>query len=140
VNSKGHEVVSRACKEAGIRLDLIHGLSFETCMKRKGSAVLGIDEVVSPLYHRSGLEFLSQGVPCICSYDKFTIDCLYQAIGTKNMPFINASKRNLSDIIKGLMEGKELHDRSRVARFWMEKWYHPRRLLNRYLEVYEHGN
>lgn len=140
VNAKGPEVVKKACKEADARLDLIHGLSFETCMRKKGTAVLGIDEVVSPLYHRSGLEFLSQGVPCICSFDKFTIECLYQAIGTKSMPFINASKRNLPDIIKGLIAGKELEDRGSVARFWMEKNYHPEKLLRRYLEVYENGN
>jgi hypothetical protein len=108
-------------------------------MKHKRLAMLGIDEVVTPLYHRSGLEFLSQGVPCICSHDYFTRECLKEATGADNMPFMNANPKTLSTHIADFM-GQPEEDRKRLSEYvrgWMMKYYHPRELLKRYLEVYE---
>jgi hypothetical protein len=138
VNKKGIQEVQRACKNR-FPLDTIIGQSFEECMKHKRLAMLGIDEVVTPLYHRSGLEFLSQGVPCICSHDEFTRECLKEATGADSMPFMNANPKSLSTIIAEYM-GQPEEDRKRLSEYvrdWMVKYYHPRELLKRYLEVYE---
>jgi len=136
VNDKGVRQVERACRN--LPLDLIHGVKFTDCLKRKNRAWVGIDEVISPLYHRSGLEFLSQAVPCVCSYDDFTRDCLEEAVGTRDVPFIQARPDTLAKALKQMID-MEIHEYSEhacAARLWMEKWYHPRDLLQRHLAVY----
>jgi len=138
VNKKGIPEVTRACK-GHFTFDLISGTSFEECMKRKRKAWLGIDEIVTPLYHRSGLEFLSQGVPCICSHDEFTASCLKEVTGAECVPFINANKDTLRKVISDHMAKpvEELQQMGRDARAWIEEYYHPRALLQRYFEVYQ---
>ena len=136
-NKKGIPEVTRACCD--YKLVIIIGKMFEDCMRRKQEAMLGIDEVISPLYHRSGLEFLSQGTPCICSYDDFTKNCLKEATGSDVMPFINSSPETLRNTIQEYMKrpNNEKEQMGKEARAWIEKYYHPRDLLKRYFEVYK---
>jgi hypothetical protein len=138
VNRKGVQEVEHACKDT-FELELIFSCTFEECMRRKRRAQLGIDEVVSPLYHRSGLEFLSQGTPCICSYDDFTASCLKEAVGSDTVPFINSSPTTLRDTIRRYMglpdDVKE--QQGKEARAWIDKYYNPRRLLERHVEIWK---
>jgi hypothetical protein len=140
VNRKGIPEVQRACKIA-FSLDMITGTPFEHCLKRKRRSMLGIDEVVTPLYHRSGLEYLSQGTPCICSSDEFTRTSLKAATGADRFPFIDAKPGNLAEVIRGFMitPADERKAMSAEARNWMKTYYHPRDLLKRYLDVYNAG-
>ncbi len=136
VNDKGVDVVTKAMR--GFRSQLISKQSFETAMRMKQRAQLGIDEVSTPMYHRSGLEFLSQGVPCICSYNEDTERVLKNAVGSYVMPFVKSDCSNLHDTIKAyfmLSDGSKRAESIR-ARAWIETFYHPRDLLKRYLEVY----
>lgn len=137
VNTKGIPETCRALK--GVEhLDLIQGATFEDCLRKKRTASLGIDEVVTPLYHRSGLEYLSQGTPCICHMDEFTERTLRDATGSSVNPFIDATKDNLREVARTFMrlpaDAKE--QQGQLAREWMEKYYHPKVLLQKYLAVY----
>jgi len=141
VNRKGIEETVKGM--SGVyQYDLISETPFQECLKRKSVCRLGIDEVVTPLYHRSGLEFLSQGTPCICSYDAFTEQTLKDATGSPTMPFLNAVPDNLRSVISRYFKDFTIDDRQELgkyARRWMEHYYHPRRLLKLYFDVYEKG-
>jgi len=136
VNRKGIEEVKRGCR--GASLDLICGVPFKECLKRKQQAKLGIDEVVTPMYHLSGLEFLAQGTPCICSYTAQTRDVLLQATGADRMPFLNAKHNTLQSRIDWWLElsEEEKKELGRDARAWFDEFYHPRQIIEKHLAVY----
>lgn len=138
VNRKGIPQVEAACRRV-VKLDKIHHATFENCMKRKQRARLGIDEVVTPMYHRSGLEFLSQATPCVCSYNADTERVLLEATGADRMPFINSTPSGLRGFLVTYFQQPEVLRRtmSQEAREWIEKYYHPKELIKRHLEVYE---
>ncbi len=134
-NEKGVDEVKSACKD--VTLDLINGISFDDCLRRKKTSILGIDEVVKPYYHLSGLEFLSQGTACICSYDSLAADNLREATGSATVPFLNADPDNLRELVRGVMSNKELlRSAGTESRYWMENFYHPKDILSRYLDFY----
>jgi len=135
VNKKGVDEVERACKD--VDLEVITKVSFEECLRRKRKSVLGVDEVVTPYYHLSGLEFLSQGTACICSHDDFTSEILKEATGSETVPFLNANPKNLKELVDGVTGDKELLQSAGIeSRYWMETFYHPKDILNRYFEFY----
>lgn len=123
----------------GTRYDLISSTQFEVCLKRKAVCMLGIDEVVTPMYHLSGLEFLAQGTPCICSYTEETERGLKQATGSDVMPFLQASAETLAEVVKAYWStSNRVREQMGIkARAWFDEFYHPRRLIWRYVdEVY----
>jgi hypothetical protein len=137
VNRKGIPLTTNSM--VGFRHDIIHGVRFEECLRRKRICRLGIDEVVTPMYHRSGLEFLSQGTPCICSTTAKTDRVLMEATGCDAVPFINSTPGTLRQKI--VWYWKELDDAERQemglqARAWMVEYYHPNMLIRKHLEVY----
>jgi len=139
VNKKGVGLVKR--ESGGVRVDLICGLAFEDCLKRKQKCKLGIDEVVTPMYHLSGLEFLAQGTPCICSYTSETERILKDATGSDRMPFINAKGKTLNGKLRAWADlgtaDRELMGKE--AREWFDEFYHPRLIIEKYLDVYCRG-
>lgn len=135
-NQKGVDVVRGACK--GFDLDLIHGASFEACMRRKAKAYVGIDEVVTPLYHRSALEFLALGVPCLESWGPAAARDLKEATGAEEVPFLPAKPETLRQTLRKVLSDVDtLEGAGAECRAWMEKYYHPRDLIGRYLKFYE---
>jgi len=137
VNKKGISEVKKAT--CGVAFDLICGVRFEECLKRKRQAKLGIDEVVTPMYHLSGLEFLAQGTPCICSFTKQTEAILMEATGADRMPFINATPATLGVKIRSWLElsEKTKMEMGSAARGWFDEYYHPRQIMAKYISVYE---
>jgi glycosyltransferase involved in cell wall biosynthesis len=119
-------------------LDLIMSTPFEECMKRKRRAQVGIDEVATPMYHRSGLEYLAQGTPCICRLNAFAERILKDATGANSVPFVNSTPATLRETISEMLSNDgALQVLGQVARVWIDEFYHPRELLKRYFEVYE---
>ena len=136
VNRKGVNITLTALR--GTRYDLISKVDFERCLLRKQKCKLGIDEVVTPMYHLSGLEFLAQGTPCICSATPETEANLTVATGCDRFPFIKATPDTLASVIKEywLLSDEEQQAAGAAAREWFDKFYHPKILINRYIEVY----
>lgn len=141
VNGKGIKVIKEMVVGSGGSLDLICGVPFEACLRRKSVAKLGIDEIVTPMYHLSGLEFLSQGTPCICSYTEQTAAVLMEATGADRMPFINTRPSALQGRIESWcgLPADEKRRLGREAREWFDEFYHPRQIIKKYLAVYERG-
>jgi len=143
-SNRGHGVNRKGILEVrtsvqGFQRDFIVGVPFELCLQRKQKCRLGIDEVVTPMYHRSGLEFLSQGTPCICSYTPDTERVLKDATGTDTMPFINAKPDTLKETFKEYFNKTEEEriEMSVEARRWVDVYYHPSVLLEKYLDLYK---
>lgn len=148
VNRKGIQETTHALRGGPERksvwkLDLISHASFENCLRRKRVCRLGIDEIVTNLYHRSGLEFLSQGTPCICRFDEHTERALKEATGSRVMPFIFATPNDLRHVVRHYatkITDEERQEKGRLAREWIEVYYHPRILLQQhYLSIYNRG-
>jgi len=137
VNYKGVQKTLNAMR--GTQYDLIMGNPFERCMKRKNKCKLGVDEVFTPMYHLSGLEFLSQGTPCVCSMNKETEDTLRRVTGCDRIPFISATIDSLKAVVRRYWDGRDdlRMEMGRDARSWFDEFYHPRQLIERYIDVYE---
>ena len=135
VNKKGVDEVELACKD--VNLEVINNVTFEECLRLKRNSILGIDEVVTPYYHLSGLEFLSQGTACVCSHDSFTSKILKEATGSETVPFLNANTGNLKELVHGVLADQGLlRSVGEESRLWMEEYYHPKDILSRYLNYY----
>lgn len=138
VNRKGIDVVVDACRH--IPFNLITNSTFERCLTEKAKCKLGVDEVVTPMYHRSGLEFLALGIPCICSMADETMDTLREATDCSRIPFINATPGTLREVVLDYwnnVDDMERKDAGRRAREWIDEYYHPRQLIERYIDLYE---
>ena len=137
-NKKGVPEVQRASKGQAWTLDLISGASFEKCLRRKRRCEIGIDEVVTGMYHRSALEFLSQGTPCIVNVGEDARRCLTEEVGADTVPFVHATPDTLRSVINTFFELPRdvREDGGREARLWVERNYSAERLLPRFLDVY----
>lgn len=137
VNRKGIAVTRANMR--GVKPDIIMGVPFEECLKRKSKCKLGIDEIVTPMYHLSALEFLCQGTPVICSYTDKTEEVLKDATGCDRMPFLNCSPDTLQIMLDGWrdLSEEEREAMGKDARAWIDEFYHPRQLIERYVEHYQ---
>jgi hypothetical protein len=129
-------------REGESAFKLLLRLPFEACMREKQRSTLGLDEVATDMYHRSGLEFLSQGVPCICRTGEAAARALREATGSNSVPFLQADFRTLRARVQALLalpvdvQGAA----GAAARAWVERYYQPRALLERhYLPAYGAG-
>lgn len=125
----------------GLPFDLIAKRGFTVAMNRKKRAWVGIDDVMNSLCHLSGFEFLSCGVPCINRIDDFLRSRFSQGLGIDPPPFIRATLDNVREVVEKLLLTPidVWEQRCREAREWMERNYHPRDTIRRYVELYEKG-
>ena len=106
-------------------------------MREKQRSVLGIDELVTPSYHRSGLEFLSQGTPCLCSVGAAAERALKDATGATTMPFLNYGLKDARAAVERFALGDPRHYAAQAcygadARAWIERHYAPKALIERH--------
>lgn len=134
-NDKGVEATRGALRS--LDLDVIHGVTFDQCMRRKAAAWVGVDEVATPMYHKSGLELLSLGVACVEKIGPEAEDALKAITGASVVPFVRADAATLRATVSGLLDDE---DRCRqigeASREWMSTYYHPRDVVRMYLEFY----
>jgi hypothetical protein len=124
----------------GLPLKVLFRKPFEECMREKQRSVIGIDELVTTSYHRSGLEFLSQGTPCLCTTGMPARMALADATDSATCPFVDFSgadgARGWSERFLA-MPAAEQEAIGQAARAWIERYYQPKALLDRhYLPVY----
>lgn len=138
VNRKGIREMRTLIR--GFQWDLIHGVAYEKCLERKSKCRLGVDEIVTPMYHLSGLEFLSQGTPCFCSMTDSTKATLKEATGAGRVPFMNANPATFRHKLRRYWEeqtDEARQQQGQEARDWFVEYYHPRSLIERYIDVYK---
>lgn len=126
----------------GLGLDLIFRVPFEECMRRKAASWVGIDEVVTPILHFSAFEYLSLGVPCLSWYDEISMQTVLEATGASYLPILNT---DLSDLFSAtssvlLKDDAWMEEKSVELRRWMEKYMHPRKVIEQYVELYKEAS
>lgn len=126
----------------GLPVRVINFMPWAQCMKLKARAWLGIDDVVNPLLHLSGFEYLSLGVPCINRRDALIEKALRELTGGAPWPFLDGSLEEPEALYRACFDAlgrpKEEWERAcRAAREWVERHYAAREMIRRYLDLYE---
>lgn len=136
-NPKGLWFTKRALR--GLPLGIEDSKPYRSVLRWKRNAWLGIDEVVTPNFHRSGLEFLAAGVPCIETMDAVAIRDMQETTGTKENPFILLDDpMNLrAKVVELLGDEGELIRMSTECKRWMRTYWKPEDIVADYVKIYE---
>jgi hypothetical protein len=121
----------------GIPFKPLTNRPYRACIESKASSWVGIDDVVNPLTHGSGMEYLALGVPCINRVDE-NLEQLFKTVtGSNRLPFIDSDLKSLPDVVKNcLLTPVDVWEQCCVeTRSWYEKYLHPRDLVKRYIEA-----
>lgn len=123
----------------GVEVRTCHGVSFDQCMAERKAAHVVVDDVFSPYTHLGALEGASVGACVLTNYDDATVSELCDFVGAprESYPFVRATpqtvRRQIEHYRSHVAEAIEV---GRAARDWMERYYDPGRLLERYLALY----
>jgi hypothetical protein len=143
--NKGYEetmlVLSELKKQYGelIDVDVIVGVGLLECLERKSKTNIFIDEVVTPSYHRSGLESLAMGIATVCSVGIEVERIMLKASGSTLNPFINSNVQHLYSTLVNLIESgiDMVLNKGYESRVWMEKHWHPSVVASEYINQYK---
>jgi hypothetical protein len=86
---------------AEVELDIIEGVAWAECLKRKATADIYFDQVLLG-YGCNALEAWAMGIPVIAGTDDATYDLMQQTLGT--VPFLRADESTVYDAIRTLVE------------------------------------
>lgn len=127
-----------AVLERGFRHRMVTDSPWEEVMRLRQGCDIAIDEVVTGGYHMCSLEALSQGLATVAGLDALTIDALERVTGTREHPWIVARPETLERELRKLVEDAGYRQaKRREARAWMERYWSPQAVAQRYVEVYE---
>ena len=129
----------KAIYQGDVEVDIIVGVTLDECLKRKSMVNIFIDEVVTPSYHRSGLESMAMGVVTICSLGASVEKILLQTSGALDTPFVNVGPTQLKNCLIEMIEGgiENVLFRGYKSRIWMEKYWNPKDISNEYIDIYK---
>lgn len=122
----------------GLPFDVFSGMGWVETMCEKASSWVGIDDVVNPMLHLSGFEYLSLGIPCFNQHDSHIDRVLFDITGAE-WPFEVSHHAKDLDVGMGLffgMKPEEVDFYGATRRLWMEKYYSGERMAERYVELY----
>jgi hypothetical protein len=136
-NFRGVQEIKRRLN--GIKWRLISRTTFMDCMRQKATSWVGIDDVLRPVVHLSGMEYLGLGIPCINSVDKVLQRSIQSTLDSPPVPFIHGTMSTLRQTcVKSLRADEDLWlEKSAQCRQWMLDYYHPKTVVEKYLEVYK---
>lgn len=124
-------------KERRCTIDVIENVPREECLKRKGSADLVVDELVTGSYHLSGLEGLAQGKPVLGWLDERSQIVLRELTGAGALPWVNVHLEDAEKVIRVLLADRNLREAiGTESRAWMKRWYDDRVLVKHYVQAY----
>ena len=132
------QVVTGLLRGAKVPFDRLHNRKFPFCMARKAMAWVGIDDLVNPLVHKSGMEYLAVGTPCLNRWDSYVEGRFRDLTGGPKPPFVNTTIPTLVKTVKRALKANESlwRRRSGECRHWMETYYHPREMVKYYIDLY----
>lgn len=120
--------------------DIIYKVSLDECIKRKKNCNIVIDECVTSSYHQSGLEGLALGRYTICSMNTKVINMLLNVSKSNYVPFdivwINELYTQLEYIINHYTISNLIED-GKSNRAWMEQYWHPKDIIDEYINYYK---
>jgi hypothetical protein len=122
---------------AGLPLAVVSGVGHREAMRAKASSWVGIDDIVNPLVHFSGFEYLALGVLCVNRSDEHVRAQLGEITGGR-WPFVEDSIETVRRTISGTLEADPgyVEECGKEARLWMERYYSADLMAPRYEELY----
>lgn len=139
-DNKSYSTVMPILKRARFAGQLDYKLIFKKphieAMFIKREADYGIDEVSTGSYHMSSLEYLSQGIACICNIDSLTEAAIKEVTGCDELPFIKATEGTFVRTVNTLLRERKEIELGEAARYWMSEYWSPKQLVEQYSEMY----
>lgn len=138
-------ILNKISKEFGKRVNVI--IKTRTAKKevlaKKQHADIVIDECVTGGYHLSSLEALSMGCITI-AYLTPAIENIIRKISgcyDETLPWVNTQIPQLYSTLESLIRLKQerydkFHKLRKASRIWMETYWNPEKLVERYIDLY----
>ena len=118
--------------------EVVYNKPHTDCLERRRRADISIDEVVTGSYHLVSLESLSAGLVTVAGLDQTQIDTLKQVTGSDRIPWLRAGPETLEKVLtEAVSDRLALDSRRRESRAWMEKYWHPQVMTDKFVEIYE---
>lgn len=140
-DDKGYGVTAPVLKKMQLarrlKFQLIVKRPFEEAMRMKQLSDIGIDEFVTGSYHLSSLEYLSMGCATIARLDAKTEAAVKEVSGANYLPWVNTSVGNFKGSLEDLLHVEKWREIGRLSRVWMERYWNPEMLCDRYERMYE---
>ncbi len=133
-----HPLLIKLSKKLGFDYQLIENIPYEDAMRIKQNADIIVGDIVTGSYHLTELEGLSQGKCVLTKLDPRTVLNCASVLKCNEIPFINTNIKTLETILKILIENEKLRKEiGQYSRYWIEKYYDDKILVQNFVEVYE---
>jgi hypothetical protein len=140
---KGTSYIEAAVKRLqaeGVQLKftLVEGMSNSEARKVYETADLVIDQLLAGYYGGLAMELMTLGKPAICYIREEDMVFLPKEM-REEMPIINATPDTIYDVLKEwiTIRKKELHQRGKDSRKYVERWHDPMKIAQIVKEDYE---
>lgn len=134
---KGHR--SLVGRIPGVDFVMMGGRPFEEAQALKRSAHVVLEECWTPYLHLSALEGAAMGALVLTSFNLYTRKELCSFVGAplESWPFYLCTQKSARDTLIELRDNPHVVEEwGRRGREWMQKYYRPEDLLQRYLRFY----
>jgi len=122
----------------GFVVDAFNHVPHGESLRRKASADLVIDELVTGSYHLSGLEALALGRPTLGYLDARMVAVLAALTGSDALPWVNLHLGVMADILPDLLQDRALcREVGRNSAAWMREHWATARMVSHFVRVYE---
>ena len=130
-------ILNKLSNKLNFEYDLIFNEPWEKCIKRKATARITIDEVITGSYHLSSLESLALGKPTITYLDERVIEIIKEITGANWHPWVNTSIEQLETFLEHLYYDDTLTTEiGRMSRKWMEEYWNAEKMTKHYIDGY----
>lgn len=134
---KGTERVIEACKNVGVKLDLIEGVPWEECLTRKGRGHLVIDQFELG-YGCNAIEAWAMGLPVIASGSLEVLGAMRDQFGSfASLPFLGPVD-SVESAIEHLRDNDKAYGLwSRIGNDHYQKWHSEKAVAATAVKIYE---
>lgn len=133
------EILERIKAKYGnkVKIKILNNRPYEECMREKRTAHICIDECVTGSYHLQSLEGCSVGAVTFNNIDKKTHSFIAEVTQQPSHPFVKTGLNQLFEKLCFYIEHpKQLKEKGKASRKWMETHWDPKKLVSRFMKVY----
>lgn len=133
---KSTEVILEALSGLDVDVDVIEGVPWAECLRRKAQADIFVDELTSG-YGLNAIECWAMGIPVISGLtDPRSRAAMLTEFG--ELPFVDATPATLVEIVEQLVRSPELRaEHGERGRLHAERIHSERAVVNRAIPIYE---
>ena len=133
---KGTEHVVAACATLDVDLEIVEGLDHRKAFERYRRADIVVDQLNAGWYGVFAIEAMALGKPVVTFLHDEAVRRTEEAFGVP-VPIVSATKENLADRLRPLVESAEERERvGRASRAYAEEVHDLERMTDRLLALY----